>query len=75
MNVGQLLFALRDAVNYLEAKSMLHVDGVVILSDVANDVGLATVIEASLGEHGIATPDVVDKIIKALPLILSLFVK
>jgi len=75
MNVGQLLFALRDAVNYLEAKGMLKVDGTVLLNDINNDVALASVIEGSLKAHGIDTPEVVDKVIQALPLFVSIFVR
>ena len=72
MNVGQLLFALRDAVNYMESKGLLRTDGVILLNNVSADVGLVSVIETSLKEHGINIPGEVDKVLAILPLILSI---
>ena len=73
MEAGVFLFAVRDATNYMEQNNLLHADGSFgDFSNVATDVGLAAAIEASLKEHGVSEPDKVDKVIKALPGIISL---
>lgn len=75
MNVGQLLFALRDAVDYLEKQGLIREDGVILLNNVNKDIALAGVIEQSLKNHGLDVPEEVDKVINALPLIIGLFLK
>lgn len=72
MKAGVLLFVLSSAKEYMVAKGHLLTDGTIVnMDNLQDDLGLVAVIETSLKEHGVNTPDKIDKVIKALPLIFS----
>jgi hypothetical protein len=73
MEAGIVLFAIRDATNFLEAKGLLRVDGTFgDFANVQHDAELVGVVETSLREHGLVVPEQVDKIVNALPGIIGL---
>ncbi len=73
MKAGVLLFVIGAAKDFMVAKGHLLTDGTIVnMDNLQDDLGLIAVIETSLKEHGVNTPDQVDKVIKALPLVFSL---
>ena len=72
MNVGHLLYVLRDAVNYLDAHGQILPNGSVDFANLQNDLGFVAAVETSLKGHGITIPEQVDKIIELLPLAVQL---
>lgn len=62
MTVGQLLYVLRDAINYLDAHGQILANGSVDFANVQNDLGFAAAIEESLKNHGVTVPGAVDQI-------------
>lgn len=73
MKAGILFFVISDIKDYLVANNMLQNDGTCVFTDIEKDVALAAVIENSLKSHGVSVDDKVDKIIKVLPLALTVF--
>lgn len=71
MKPGVILFVVRDLTAYLVDNDMLLEDGTVDFSDITEDVGIVAVVEKSLKAHGVTVPEQIDKVIQALPLLLS----
>lgn len=72
MELGIVLFVIKDGTIYLESKGLLRPDGSFGTFTPQNDVELAGVIETSLKNHGVNVPSQVDKAMQILPLVLSL---
>lgn len=74
MTVGQLLYVLRDAVNYLDAHGQMLQNGSVDFANLQNDLGFAAAVEESLKGHGITIPGAVDQIM-AIVKVAATFIK
>ena len=72
MEIGVLLFVIADVEKYLSARGLLTVDGKILHPSIENDADLLACIENSLKEHGVTVDDTIDKVIKMIPLVLSL---
>lgn len=72
MELGVILFVIRDAVNYMESKGLLKTDGKFGTFTPQLDAELAGVIENSLKSHGVVVPAQVDKVLMIFPLVLQL---
>jgi hypothetical protein len=72
MEAGIALFVVRDAVDFLETKNLLKIDGKFGTFTPQEDAELALVIQNSLEAHGYDVPDKIENVIKMLPLVLAL---
>jgi hypothetical protein len=72
MELGILLFVIRDATNYMESKGMLKSNGRFGTFTPQADAELASIIETSLKLHGVTIQKQVDAAIKMLPLIMAM---
>lgn len=72
MNVIQLLLVLRDAVSKLEAMGCVTPDYKLVFNHPNQWAELGVAVETSLKGHGVVVQEDVDRIIQALPLLLSL---
>ena len=72
MKAGTLLLVMRDVVDILISNHVLDGDGNFSSPSIATDAAIANAVEYSLRARGIETPDKIDKVLKALPLILEI---
>ncbi len=73
MNAGTLLKVLRDVIDDLEQDGILRPDGSFLWpADVQADVHVVDQVNASLLAHGVTEPAEIQKVLNALPLVLSL---
>jgi hypothetical protein len=71
MNAGTLLLVVRDVVNYLESKGLIGQDGSFGVFTPQADAELAVAVEQILKNRGVDVPVKVDKLVAAIPLIVS----
>jgi DNA-binding FadR family transcriptional regulator len=72
VELGVVLFVVRDAVNHMESKGLLKTDGKFGTFTPQLDAELVSIIENSLKSHGVVVPAQVDKVLMILPLVLQL---
>jgi hypothetical protein len=72
MNVVQLLLVLRNAISKLESMGCVTTDYKLVFNHVNQWAELGVAVETSLKGHGVTVQEDVDRIIQALPLLLSL---
>ena len=75
MKVGTLLLVFHDVIENLVALDVLDKDGNLYstaLDSLQEDFRLVSMIEMSLKNHGVTVQENIDKVINALPLVLSL---
>lgn len=75
MNAGTLLKIFKDAISLLESKGVLMADGSfdpTKLDSLSEDLDFAAGVEAILKAHGVDVPEVVDKVMAALPLLAAI---
>lgn len=71
MKAGVLFFIIANIKDYLVMNQMLQNDGTLILTDISKDIEIAAIVEQTLKQHGVDTPDQLDKVMNALPLLVS----
>lgn len=72
MKVGTLLLIAHDVIGKLESSGLLTADGEFAgLEDLKSDVALAVMIEECAKARGVQVKEDVDKILHALPLLMS----
>lgn len=72
MKAGVLLFVIADLKEYLVSSQNLNNDGSFNSLDLQEDIQIVKVVENSLKVHGVTIQSEVDKVINALPLLLTL---
>lgn len=72
MELGILLFVVRDAVDFLAKNDLFRTNGTFGTFTPQQDAMLISVIEASLKNHEVTIPAQVDNVVKMIPLILAL---
>jgi hypothetical protein len=72
MKVGILLLILRDVINGLLRMNLLSTAGEFVAPTLDQDLAIAAMVEQAAKAHGVVVQAEVDKIINALPLVLSL---
>ena len=76
MNVGQLLFVVKDLLTFLEASGVLLPDGTfdkTKLDTVVEGVEFALAVKEILKKHGVIVPAKVDAVLSILPTLAVLF--
>lgn len=72
VNIVTITAALKEVVDGLQAIGVLSVDGTFSTPTATQDVAIATLFETIAVKFGLPVPVKIDKLIKALPLIIEL---